>query len=106
MKVGSLYRACHYLSPECILHLYKSVIRPCMEYCCHIWGGAPADVLGFLTSIQERIANVVGPTLAATLQPVSHCRDVASFSLFYQYYHGHCSAELYLLSVLLKLLNV
>ena len=94
MKVGSLYRARQYLSSECILHLYKSLIRPCMEYCCHIWGGASADVLGLLDSIQKRIANIVGPTLAATLQPLSHRRDVASLSLFYKYYHGRCSAEL------------
>ena len=24
------------LSPEVSLYLYKSIIRPCMEYCCHI----------------------------------------------------------------------
>ena len=36
MKVGSLYRARHYLSPEFVIHLYKSLIRPYMEYCCHL----------------------------------------------------------------------
>ena len=40
-KVGSLFRAQRFLSPESILYLYKSTIRPCMEYCSHIWGGAP-----------------------------------------------------------------
>ena len=24
------------LSPEVSLYLYKSIIRPCIEYCCHI----------------------------------------------------------------------
>ena len=28
------------LSPEVALYLYKSTIRICMEYCCHIWAGA------------------------------------------------------------------
>ena len=40
-KVGSLYRAQHFLTSESILYLYKSTIWPCMEYCSHIWGGAP-----------------------------------------------------------------
>ena len=35
-KVASLYRARHFLTPDSILYLYKSLIRPCMEYCCHI----------------------------------------------------------------------
>ena len=94
MAVGSLYRAPHYVSPECILHLYKSLIHPCVEYCCHIWSGASAGVLGLLDSTQKRMANIIGPTLAATLQPLSHHRDIASLSLFYKYYHGCCSAKL------------
>ena len=94
MKVGSLYRARRYLSSECILHLYKSLIRPYMEYCCHIWAGAASDVLGLLDRIQKRVVNIVGPTLAASLQPLSIRRDVASLSLFYKFYHGRCSSEL------------
>ena len=93
-KVGSLYRARNYLSPECILYLYKSLIRPAMEYCCHIWPGSPANSLSLLDKIQKRVINIIGPTLAAKLQPLSLRRDVASLSLFYKYYHGHCSKEL------------
>ena len=26
-----------FLSPEVALYLYKSTIRSCMEYCCHVW---------------------------------------------------------------------
>ena len=33
MKIGSLYRARNFLSPESILYLYKATIRPCLEYC-------------------------------------------------------------------------
>ena len=94
MKVGSLYRARRYLPTECILHLYKSLIRPCIEYCCHIWAGSSADVLSLLDRIQKRVVNIVGPQLAAKLQSLSHRRDVASLSLFYKYYHGLCSDEL------------
>ena len=39
-KVGSLNRAQRFLT-ESICYLYKCTIRPCMEYCSHIWGSAP-----------------------------------------------------------------
>ena len=32
-KIGALIRSMKYLSPKVALYLYKSVIRPCMEYC-------------------------------------------------------------------------
>ena len=93
-KVASLYRARHFLTPDSILYLYKSLIRPCMEYCCHIWGGSSYDALSLLDRVQRRIVNIVGPALAANLQPLSHRRNVASLSLFYKYYNGRCSKEL------------
>ena len=40
-KIGVLIRSMKFLSPEVALYLYKSTIRPCMEYCCHVWAGAP-----------------------------------------------------------------
>ena len=40
-KIESLTRSMKYLSPEVALYLYKSTIRPCMEYCCYVWAGAP-----------------------------------------------------------------
>ena len=33
-KIGALIRSVNFLSPEVGLYLYKSTIRPCMEYCC------------------------------------------------------------------------
>ena len=39
-KSGALIRSMKFLSPEVALYLYKSTIRPCMEYWCHIWSGA------------------------------------------------------------------
>ena len=58
MKVGSLYRAQNFLSPESILYLYKATIRPCIEYCCHVWAGASAGCLSLLDRIQRRITNI------------------------------------------------
>ena len=95
MKVGSLYRVRNFLSPASILYIYKSTIRPCMEYCCHLWAGASAECLHLLDRIQNRIINIIGPELASDLQSLSHRRNVASLSLFYRYFHGRCSNELH-----------
>ena len=83
-----------FLSPEVALYLYKSTIGPCMEYCCHVWVGAPSCYLELLDKLQKRICRTVGPSLAASLEPFAHHRNVASLSLFYRYYFGRCSFEL------------
>ena len=41
-KIGALNRSMKFLSPDGALYLYKSTMRPCMEYCCHFWVGAPS----------------------------------------------------------------
>ena len=50
--------------------------------------------------LQKRICRTAGPSLAASLEPLAHSRNVASLSLFYRYYFGRCSSELAQLSVL------
>ena len=35
-KIGVLIRSMKFLSPEVALYPYKSTIRACMEYCCHV----------------------------------------------------------------------
>ena len=37
-KIGALIRSVEFFSPEVALHLYKSTIWPCIEYCCHVQG--------------------------------------------------------------------
>ena len=93
-KIGALIRSMKFLSPEVTLYLYKSTNLPCMEYCSHIWAGAPSCSLELLDKLQKRICWTVGPSLAASLEPLAHCRNVASLSLFYRYYFGRCSSEL------------
>ena len=67
-KIGALIGSTKFLSPEVALYLYKSTIPPCMEYC--YW------------------------FTAASLEPLAHCRNVASLSLSYRYYFGRCSSKL------------
>ena len=92
--IGSFYRSRKFLSNESILYLYKSQIRPKMEYCSHVWGGAARSSLNILDRLQHRMKYLVGEELYSTLQPLSHRRNVASLSLFYRYFHGKCSDEL------------
>ena len=93
-KIGALIRSMKFLFPEVFLYLYKSTIRPYIEYCCHVWAGASSCYLELLDKLQKQICRTVGPSLAASLEPLAHCRNVASLSLFYWYYFGRCSSEL------------
>ena len=83
-----------FLFLEVALYLYKFTIHPYMEYCCHVWAGAPICNLDLLDKLQKQICRIVGPSLAASLEPAAHCRNVASLSPFYRYYFGRCSSEL------------
>ena len=47
-----------------------------------------------ITSQKLSICRIVGPSLAASLEPLAHRRNVASLSLFYRYYFGRCSSEM------------
>ena len=93
-EIGALIHSMKFLSCEVALYLYKSTIHPCMEYCCHVWASAPSCYLELLDKLQKRICRTVGPSLAASLEPLAHRRNVASLSLFYSYYFGRCSSEL------------
>ena len=83
-----------FLSPKVALYLYKSTTLPCMECCFHIWAGAPSCYLQLLDNLQKLICRIVDPSLADSLEPLAHHRNVASLSLFYRYYFGRCSSEL------------
>ena len=93
-KIGALIRSMNILSPEVALCLYKSVIRLCIEYCCHVLAGASSCFLELLDGLQKRICRTVGPSFVASLEPLAHRRSVASLSLFYRYGFGRCSFEL------------
>ena len=60
-SLGALIRTIKFLSPEVGVYLYKSTIWPCMEYCCHVWAGAPSYYLDLLDKPQKQICRTVGP---------------------------------------------
>ena len=93
-KIGTLIRSMKVLSPEVALYLYKSTRWPCMEYCCHVWAGAPSCYLELLDKLQKWICRTVDPSPAVSLEPLAHRRNVTSLILFYRYYFGRCSSKL------------
>ena len=93
-KIVALICSMKFLSPEVALYLYKYTLGPCMEYICHVWAGAPSCYLELLDELQKWICKTVCPSLAASLQPLAHCQNVATWSLFCRYYFGSCFLEL------------
>ena len=61
------------------------ILSSCLGWC---------PYLELLDKLQKQICRTVGPSLAASREPLAHCRNVASLSLFYRYYFGRCSSEL------------
>ena len=71
-KIEALTRSVKFFSLEAALYLYKSTIRPCMKYCCHIWASAPSCYLEMLDKLQKRIYRTVGPSLATSPNFLAH----------------------------------
>ena len=85
---------------EVALSLYKSTIWACMEYSCNVWVGSPGYHLEMLDKLQKRICRTVCPTLAVSLETLTHCRNKASLNLIYRNYFGiwkgwTCSTSLF-----------
>ena len=52
-KIGALIRSVKFLSPVVALYLYRFIIRPCMEFCCHVWASALSCYLELLDSYKN-----------------------------------------------------
>ena len=92
-KLGVLFRCKQYFNSAQLFELYTGFIRPCLEYCSHIWGSSPYTSL--LDRVESKAIRLISdPSLTSTLDPLSLRCKVASLSLFYRYYFGHCSDEL------------
>ena len=78
-KFGVLFRCKQYFSAAQLFKLYTGFIRPCLEYCSHIWGSSPYTSL--LDRIESKAIRLIGdPSLTSTLDPLSLRRKVASLS--------------------------
>ena len=66
-KIGALIHSMKLLSPEVAFYVYKSTIHPCMEYCCHVWAGAPSCYLELLGKLQKLFRQLLGKLLVLHL---------------------------------------
>ena len=48
-KIGALIHSCFFLLR--MFCIYKSIIPPCIEYCCQVWAGAPSCYLELLDKL-------------------------------------------------------
>ena len=93
MKLGVLSRLRQFYSPPQLLTLYRGLIRPCMEYASHVWGGSTHTAL--LNRVESKACRLINSSpLTDCLQPLSHCRNIASLALFYRDFNANCSADL------------
>lgn len=81
-------------SSNSILHIYKSTIRPCIEYYRHIWSAAAAIYPEILGKIQRSVSNFIGPNLASWLQSFTTGVMWLPSVFSYKYFHGSCSNKL------------
>ena len=100
-EIKALIHSMRFLSPVVALYLYRPIIRHCMEYCCHIWTGAPNYYLELLNKLQKCIFRTVCPSLPPSLEHLAHSWNVANLSFFYRYYFGRLLSELAQLVLLL-----
>ena len=91
-KIGALIHSVKFVSPEVALYPYESTICPYMEYCSLT--GASSCYLELLDKLQKQICRTFGPSVAAYLEPLARCQNMASLTLFYRYYFVTCSSEL------------
>ena len=92
-KLGILYRCKSYFNSKQLMKLYVTMIRPSLEYCSHIWGGSSS--VSLLDRVESKAFRLINDsTLTSCLDSLSLRRKVASLSLFYRYFNGHCSMEL------------
>ena len=71
-----------FLALEVALYLSKSNMQLCMEYCCRVWAGTPSCCFELFDKLQKRLCRTVGPSLAASLEPLADRRKVASLKSF------------------------
>ena len=88
LHCGILFWCKQYFNSAQWFKFYTGFIRPCLEYC----SSPHTSLLDRVESKDIRLNG--GPSLTSTLDPLSLRRKVASLSLFYRYFFGHCSDEL------------
>ena len=94
-KLGLLNKCKSFFTPYQLLHIYKSYIRPCMEYCSQVWGAASDSILALLDSIQKRAIKIIGDKkITSSLDSLGHRRVVNDLAVIYKYRHQRRSDDI------------
>ena len=64
-----------------LIHSMKFVSALVVLYCCHVWVGTARCYLDISDKIEKRIRGTVGPSVAASVEPLAHCQNLATLSL-------------------------
>ena len=81
-KIGALIYSVKFLSSEVVFYLCETIIKPDMEYCCHIWAGVPSCFLNILDILQKKLCKKFGLLLGVYLESLVHNQSAASLNLF------------------------
>ena len=73
-KSGALIHSMDFFSPEVALYLYKSIIGLCLGWCSQL-------LLGIAKQLQKQVCSTIGLSLAASLEPLGHCGNVANLKV-------------------------
>ena len=94
-KLGFLARARGFFSSSHLLAIYKSQTRPSIEYCSHVWGGAPKLTLCLIDKVQSKAIRLINNlNLTKSLHPLSYRQLAGDPSILYKYFQGHCSQKI------------
>ena len=65
-----------------------------MKYCCHVWAGASSCYLELLDKLQKRIYRTVDLSLAASLEPLAHRRNlIEKIEIFFFFFFAALLAD-------------
>ncbi|XP_042856530.1 uncharacterized protein LOC122243115 [Penaeus japonicus] len=85
LKVTSLRRILHLLDPQGILTLYKSQIRPHLEYASLAWSSAAPTNLSRLDKIEKRALGLIqDATNPSYIDSLEHRRDVGALTVLHK----------------------
>ena len=89
-KIGALIRSMEICTTEVAFISTSLPYGLVWNMSCLGWS---TQLLPGIVRSQKQICSAVGLSLAASLKPQAHCRNVASLSFFYRFYFGRCSFE-------------
>ncbi|XP_063601125.1 uncharacterized protein LOC134777219 [Penaeus indicus] len=85
LKVTALRRISHLLNPQGILTLYKSQIRPHLEYASLAWSSTAATSLNKLDKIEKRALRLIQEaTNLPHIDALEHRRDVGALTVLHK----------------------